>query len=376
MFISIFTFSQSDYDEIADSTKKWNTVNFAAGTIINKIGGEVIIYDSIFSNVFETRDSLQQEWDHVGYLREDTVGKKIYFSKWGEEIGLIYDFDIEVGDSVIIDNYYVGFEDVIMFCDSINSVIINGVSRNQLFFSSPNKGWIADIWIEGIGSRLGLLNSGLGGAGYAGGGDELLCCSKNDTIIYMDTVYNSCYINEFYPKFAAEHYDTAYLNENYEFQLQLVGTDYVDSFTLIGDVIPNDFELNVETGLLTGLPETTGTFPCIITLRNNDIGFLTDMLYSEIIVVLPTKIIDKPTQSEIKIHPNPFCNSFFISYDGNLTDSYYLEIFNCDGKMLDKKTITANSFEVDFSNYQTGIYLLRIIDINQRILKTEKIINQ
>lgn len=385
LVISLFTFSQSQY-QIADSTKKWNTVYYGfgswgiancGGTKTNKIAGEVIFNDTTFVNVYEAQDSLQQDWYQVGYLREGTINKKIYFSAGDtEEIGLIYDFDLTVGDSVVIDNYYVGFEDVLLICDSINPVIINGISRNQFYFSTPYRYGISDIWIEGIGSKFGVLNSGFGGAGYGGGGMNLLCCSKNDTLLYFDTIYNSCFIQECYPKISSEYYDTAYLNEPYEFQLQISDTNNVESFTLIGDVIPDDFEFDETTGILTGLPTTTGSFPCVITINNDDFGFLTDILYSDITVVLPTTIGDTPKEPEINIYPNPFSNSFSISYGGNLKDFYYLEIFSYEGKMIDKKTISDKIYKVDCSNYKNGIYLLKITDLNQRNLKIEKIIKK
>jgi hypothetical protein len=385
MLISHLTFSQSAY-QIADSTKIWNTVYYGAGswnikycggTKTNKIEGEVIFNDSTFFRVYESRDSLQQDWNQVGYLREDTISKKVYFSKGlPEEIGIIYDFDLEVGDSVIIDNYYVGFENALLICDSIYPVNITGISRNQFFFSTPYVGGISDIWIEGIGSKNGLLYSGIGGAGYAGGGQDLLCCSKSDTNIYMDTVYNSCYIQEFYPQIISEYYDTAYLNEYYEFQLQVSGTSTIDSFALIGDVIPEDFEFNETTGLLKGTPHTIGSFPCIITAKNYDLGFLTDILNSGIMVVLPTAIKDKQKQPEIIIHPNPFSSCFSISFNENPYDIFYLEIFNCEGLLIDKRTINKNSYKVDCSTYKTGMYLLKISDLNSRTLKIEKVIKK
>lgn len=384
LVISFLTFSQSPY-QIADSTKKWNTVYYGfwswgithcGGTKTNRIAGEVIFNDSTFFKVYEAQDSLQQDWDQVGYLKEDTISKKVYFSEWDpEEKGLIYDFDIAAGDSVVIDNYYVGFEDVLLICDSIDSLNINGSFKKRFFLSSPGF-WDTDIWIEGIGSKFGLLYSGFNGSLMVGGGMDLLCCSKSDTLIYFNSTYNSCFIQEFYPKISSEYYDTAYLNESYEFQLQISDTNNVDSFALIGDVIPEDFEFNETTGILTGMPSTTGSFPCIITVKNYDIGFLTDILYTDIIVVLPTTIKDLPKQPEIKIHPNPFSRSFSITYNGNLTDSYYLEIFDCEGKMIDKKTITETIYKVECSNYKNGIYLLKINDLNQRILKIEKVINK
>ena len=384
LFSSFLTFSQSSY-QIADTTKKWNTVYLGAGswnviycggTKTNRIAGEVMFGDSTFFNVYEAQDSLQQNWNQVGYLREDTISKKIYFSWWGpEEIGLIYDFNLEVGDSVRIDNYYVGFEDVLLICDSIDSLNINGSLKKRLFLNSPEF-WDTDVWIEGIGSKYGLLCSGYGGSGFAGGGMDLLCCSQNDTLIYFDPIYNSCYISEFYPKIVPEFYDTAYLNTLYEFQVQISGTNNIDSFALIGDVIPEGFEFNETTGLLTGMPVATGSFPCIITIKNYDLGFLTDILYADITVVLPTAVRDIPKQPEIKIHPNPFSTGFSISYERNLKGPFSLEIFNCEGKLIDKKTLTESTYTADCSNYKNGIYLLKITDLNQRILKIEKVIKQ
>jgi len=381
LFISFLTFCQNPY-QIADSTKKWNTVYYGfvswgiahcSGTKINKFQGEVIFDDTTFLKVFETQDSLQQDWNQIGFLREDTISKKVYYSEWlPEEIGLIYDFDLLVGDSVIIDNYYAGFEDVLLICDSIDSISINGSLKNRFYLNSPDFGG-TDIWIEGIGSKFGLLNSGIGGAGYAGGGMDLLCCSKNDSVIYMDSTYNSCYIQEFYPKIVSESYDTAYLNTVYEFHLQISDTITVDSFALIGDVIPEGFEFNVATGVISGMPLTVGSFPCITTIANYDIGFLTDILYSDIIVVEPTSVRDQPKQSEIKIHPNPCSTSFTISSNIKLK-GFYLEIFNCEGKIIDKKTITETELKVDCSNYTKGVYLLKITDKNQKIFKIEKII--
>lgn len=376
------TFSQNSY-QITDTTKKWNTVSYGFGpwsiacsviTVTNKIGEQQIIYDSTFFKVYEAHDSLQEDWYQIGYLREDTTNKKVYFAEdeWFGKVGLIYDFGLLEGDSVIIDNFCVGFEDVLLICDSIDSLSVNGRIRKRFFLSNPY-GDLCDVWLEGIGSKYGLLNSGYGGSNFTGGGADLLCCSKNDTIIYMDTIYNSCYISEFYPKIVSESFDTAYLNTFYEFQLQISDTINIDSFALIGDVIPEGFEFNEATGVVSGMPTSVGSFCCIITMANYDINFLTDILYSDINVVLPTTIKNEPKQSEIKIYPNPFSSYFSISWERKLLDFYYLKIFDCEGKLIDKKTITKSNFTINCSNYKNGIYLLKITDNNHKIFKIEKI---
>lgn len=384
LLISLLTFSQSIY-QIADTTKEWNTVyyGFGSGNIVhcggtktNILSGEVLINDTTFLNVYESQDSLQQNWDHVGFLSEDTVSKKVYITEWiGGEVGLIYDFDLLVGDSVIINNYYAGFENVLLICDNIDSLNINGLFLKRFFLYSPGY-WNSDIWIEGIGSKFGLLYSGFNGSGWTGGSKDLLCCSKDDTLIYMDSVYNSCYIEEFYPKIVSEYYDTAYLNNNYEFQVQISDTNNIDSFALIGNVIPEGFIFNEETGLLTGMPTDTGSFPCIITIRNYDIGFLTDMLYENITVELVTTTQNNSNQIGFKIHPNPFDSYFHITNIINSNEIYQIEIYDNLGKIIDKKTVTESNFKIDCINYKKGIYYVKITDSNDNIIIVEKIIKK
>lgn len=381
---SFLSFSQNSF-QITDTTKKWNTVTYGAwswnvmhcgGTRTNKFQGEVIFNGTPFFLVFEAQDSLQQGWDMIGGVSEDTVSQKVYFSEWDpERIGLIYDFGLLVGESVIIDNYYAGFLDVLLICDSIDYLNIDGAMKKRIYLHSPGFAG-SDIWIEGIGSKFGLLFSGFNGSGMAGGGSDLLCCSKNDTVIFMNPTYNSCYIDEFYPKIASALYDTAYLNTFYEFQVQISDTNNIESFALIGEVIPDGFQFDGATGLLTGMPNAIGSFPCIITIKNNDLGFLTDILDAEINVALPTTVQDQPKQFGIKIHPNPFKTSFLISSDVKRQEFYYLEIFNSAGEIIDTRTIAETACKIDGSNYKKGVYLLKFTDVNQNLLRLEKVIKE
>jgi hypothetical protein len=262
-----------------------------------------------------------------------------------------------------------------LICDSIDALNIDGSLKKRLYLHSPGFAG-SDIWIEGIGSKFGLFYSGFNGSSMGGGASDLLCCSKNDTVIFMNPTYNSCYIEEFYPKIASELYDTAYLNTFYEFQVQISDTNNIESFELIGDVIPDGFQFDLATGLLTGMPNAIGSYPCIITIKNNDLGFLTDILEADINVVLPTTVQNQPKQSGIKIHPNPFNTSFSISRDVKPQEFYYLEIFNCEGEITGKRTITETACKIDGSNYKKGIYLLKFTDENQNLLQLEKVIKE
>lgn len=383
IMVSILSFCQTPY-QIADSSKMWNTISFGFGsfgiyycngTTTNKIEGQEIFNDSIYFNVLESQDSMQQNWNQNGYLIEDTTSKKVYYTASNQDmIGLIYDFDLMVGDSVIIDNYYASYENILLICDSIDSININGTLKKRLYLFSPGNPFF-DIWIEGIGSRFGLFWSGLNGFDLTGGTYKLLCCSKNDTIMYMDTFFNSCYIEEFYPKIASEYYDTAYLNQNYQFQVQISDTNNIDSIELKGNLIPDGFSFNELTGIITGIPNDTGSFPCRISIKNCDLGFFTDVLNENIIVELVTSDHEN-LPNDIEIFPNPFDSYLLISFTYNRNEPYKIEIYNLVGKVIFEK-ITSNPINrISFGDNSDGIYILKITDSNNRIIAIEKIIKK
>ncbi len=382
VLISLLIFSQNPY-QINDTTKLWNTVlighgssniHYCGGTKSNRMEGEYVIDGHIYLGVLQSTDSLQTNWDVYGFLREDSVNKKVFFYDGWDNEGLIYDFTIDVSDTVNIDNLYTTFNSQLI-CEEIDSVLINGSIKKRFLFSSPYSYYPAEIWIEGIGSMFGLLNSGLGGAAVAGGTTQLLCCSKNDTIIYMDSVFGQCYMDVFYPQFVSENYDTAYLNSNYEFQLQINNLND-NSYSFNGIVIPENFELDEITGLITGTPNTVGSYYCAISVQNDDFGFSTDILSSYINVVLPLKIQTELIKSNINIYPNPFSTYIYISVNKIKNDSYYLEIYNSEGEVIETKTISKNDSKLDFSMYNNGLYIFKIKDLLGNTIKTQKIIKK
>ena len=363
-FIPFFVFSQGNY-QIADTTKTWNTVSIGylafnvaqcGGTYSHKFSGQTTIGNNTYFNVYESTDSLQDNWEQIGYLREDSIDHKVYY-KGLDEDGLLYDFNLEVGDSVYIDNYYYDFTDALLICDSIDSININGQQKQRFYFYSGfSKSMYAEIWIEGIGSMWGLLASGYGGAGFAGGNPKLLCCSKNGETIYMDTLFNTCYIDDFYPKITSPNYDTAYLDTPYEFQLQLSDTSNIGSVSWWGEYIPDGFSFDATTGVLSGVPTSIGSFPCGITITNNDIGLITDMLEAEIVVVLPEGIGEN-TLNNIQIFPNPASGLVNIKSDIQIND---VEVYNYAGQLIWDIKANNNFYEINTSQFESGIYLFRI----------------
>jgi len=151
-------------------------------TIIDSLGQEIIIDSTVYTELY-------REEYIIGAIREDTIEKKIYFHNFGNEI-ILYDFTLEVGDTI---NYTTNLHytlDYFKVVDSIDSVNVNGQFHRRWYLTNSLAG-LTDIWIEGIGSvyRYGLL--------YPNDPDIVLDgsipyfgCFSNDTIIYVNE--NSC----------------------------------------------------------------------------------------------------------------------------------------------------------------------------------------
>ncbi|MHC1774480.1 MAG: T9SS type A sorting domain-containing protein [Lentimicrobium sp.] len=384
VILCIVSLGQSSY-QIVDTTKTWNTIGIGyitwgvavcGGTTTNSFRNISNPGDQ-FLDVLECRDSIQQEWSNEGMIREDTLNKQVFY-KYGETEGLIYDFSLETGDTVHIDNqYHYWYDDVVsMIVDSIDLADIYGVMRKRFFLSGLDLSvrdpyYPDEIWIEGIGSNYGIMHSGLGGIAIGGGTDKLLCASQNDNVIYMDSLFHECYIDTFYPQILQWSFDTAYVNTYYEFQVQ-VDTGNAVSFALIG-YIPEGFAFDPTTGLLSGTPTQAGSYPCIILAMDSVMNWYTDIIYEDIVVVLPTETsyTDKP--KDINIYPNPFNTLLNIDVAEPDGQECLLEIYTSDGKLI-RELVFSGSIKPDLSGLSNDLYLIRILDSKGNVLYNARIV--
>lgn len=134
----------SDYISLADTNKVWNVFE-------NMIWwGETYSFSlerddeedkEAYFSVFKKQNGIIIE--KSGYIREDTIQKKVYFLINEEEF-LIYDFSLQVGD--VFTTY--GWE-----VENIDSILLDdGQYRKRWVY------WQDNFWIEGIGSSLGLIH--------------------------------------------------------------------------------------------------------------------------------------------------------------------------------------------------------------------------
>lgn len=380
LFSSLFAFCQNPY-QIVDSTKQWNTVYVGfwsfmvahCSTASYQFHDEVQMGEHTYLKVWEATDPLQSEWLNIGYIREDTTTGKVYYGT--NEEGMLYDFNLMEGDSVLISNSYLDFIDVLMICDSIDTININGNPRQRYHFT-PGFGFdeYIETWIEGIGSEFGVLNSGYLAAQLAGGISELLCHYQDDELVYQSPKFDSCYYDDFYPKIITEDVDTAYMDAYYEFQLELSDTTNIDSVYWYEYSIPAGFSFDRTTGTIYGIPADTGSDSFVALVYNGDIGYITDILIDTLVVMLPTGLEENSPKPTVKVGPNPCSDVLTIKLDRTMRSSdVKMELFNYAGAMLQKRIID-QSQQLNTAGYPEGIYFLVLKELNNKIITTKKLI--
>jgi len=193
--IAISAFGQ-DYYPLIQENNTWNVLSVAGfifdttySTITYKLTGDTIINAKTYKKLYASEEEQAVNWSLWGFMREDT-DKKVWI-RWhsDDEEFLAYDFSIDVGDSVLV-----GIDNPeYLRVDSITEVVINQSQRKKFWLSAINlPTFYNEIWIEGIGSSKGICWSG--SVLVVGGWYRLLCMHENETLIYSNPNYESCYL--------------------------------------------------------------------------------------------------------------------------------------------------------------------------------------
>lgn len=105
--------------------------------------------------IWMTMDSVDASWSYQGLLREDS--NIVYFVPPGGTEGILYNFNLEVGDTAWVKNMFCGNEEIMLTIASIDTVEYFNVERKRWELESEHSN--NDYWIEGIGSNLGPLHT-------------------------------------------------------------------------------------------------------------------------------------------------------------------------------------------------------------------------
>ncbi|MDP4239115.1 MAG: hypothetical protein Q8904_06545 [Bacteroidota bacterium] len=194
----ICNLSNANKWNLLKSGERWNIlqviynpdmVHHDSTTYFVKFEGDTIINAHTYSRVLKATDVEFNNWTLNGFVREDTlIG--FYYRSLQEKEGLLYKYNLRIGDSVVIINTN-GWSDSIRYLVAgIDSVQIEGKYKKRYIMNQKHYEYMPETWIEGVGSSLGILNCGLIDAG---GATRLLCCYENNVLIYKNPDYQDCY---------------------------------------------------------------------------------------------------------------------------------------------------------------------------------------
>ena len=152
------------------------------------IKGDSIVNDTVYKK-FTAEPYCGWNTEKVTLLREDTIAKRVYKLLYDTTEGLIYDFSLQPGDSIVIKTEPI--HQYTLYLDSITDYIQYyseiEIPENSRVFYFKKIGAYQPIWIEGIGSLTSPLTSEYTW-GHGALGEVLLChYDSNGIKDYNDT---------------------------------------------------------------------------------------------------------------------------------------------------------------------------------------------
>jgi len=190
LFAGEMTLRAQEYVPIIQEGNEWNTLTVITDywpnyTYINEVdwcSGDTIIEDVRYTKIMGTANGDDPRL--FSLLREEE-GKVWYRDLNHQTDILLYDFTANVGDT-LFESYLV--------VDSISIEHLGGVDRKKYWFGLEyeftGEPYALETWIEGIGSDLGLLNSG--SYYYCGSYSRALCFHQNGELVWYNPEYGSC----------------------------------------------------------------------------------------------------------------------------------------------------------------------------------------
>ncbi|HCY00604.1 MAG TPA: hypothetical protein DG754_10735 [Bacteroidales bacterium] len=178
-----------DYEPIVDTTKMWTMFSGSSDappgtgqTYALKIKDSVLLADEIYwHKLLESWDENYSTWSTKGYIRENN--KMVFYQdKEFSGIDTLYNFNLEVGDTIFNEYDY-------LYVENISSEFFCGKYRKTYTIG----GYSGLKYYEGIGSQYGLLEPHY--YFIIGEVRNLVCYYKNKEMLYLNPAYDDCYFN-------------------------------------------------------------------------------------------------------------------------------------------------------------------------------------
>jgi hypothetical protein len=182
--------ASAQFDALPDSNAAW-TETFWIGPgypyegffhTYDTTSPDTVYNGNVYQKLLTTYSNNFIIWGtgYGGALRDNGLGQVYYWAPGEPDPVLLYDFDVQVGDTVE-DVYSIWTQDVRVY--SVDQTIVNGTQRKRIGLECLDQpGFIGAYWIQGIGGIGGLFRttacpsvSGIG---------ALVCMTVNDTILW------------------------------------------------------------------------------------------------------------------------------------------------------------------------------------------------
>lgn len=183
---------------IVDNANLWSTLDIHClpqGTSYTsyfiRFTEDTLIEGLNYKKIERCNDDLLVSWDEYGFIREDSENR-VFLRNPVDEEGLIYNFGVDIGDSLQAKNIYLNNDLLYFVVVNVDSVLLlNDYKKRIILYEYLNQK--EEVWIEGVGSYFGILNSCNNAYGSACGSFEALCFENNGTLIYQNPAYSECY---------------------------------------------------------------------------------------------------------------------------------------------------------------------------------------
>lgn len=251
-----------------------------------------------------------------GYIDGDIIERKIYFTSQGSTFTKIYRVDYE------------------------------GTNLKELIHSDD---YISGLAIDAYNKKLYWTDRGL---------KKLLKSDLNGTNI--DTVTNT---SEITISLEIDNINgKLYWAEKDQNRIRSVNLDGSDISTFATNVHQiNGIAIDIKNG-------------CTQIITVYDTISVTDTLYIDVDFTSATNINDINT---IKIYPNPAKDILFINTGEyySYLDNYSISILSVTGQKIFKSKINSDEFKINISEFQsTGLFYVNLLDENQNIIATKKLV--
>lgn len=256
-FLNISVFGQNFVSE----NNQWNVIlygGYGLTTEIFQIEGDSIVDSKSYNKIWVSYDSLTT-MIFQGLLRE--ASKVVYYIPPNQSEGILYDFNLEIGDTISVKNLFCGDEKIPLDVIDIDTVEYFGESRKRWHLGE--NGYVEEFWVEGIGSLNGPLYTKYWYCIVCPAW-ELLCYHENDTLKYLKPGETDCYQNTVGVEEITQS-DTVFIRPNpvkkgnsieYEMNFSPVKIDIINSagvliqsLNSIQDRIVKYETIDLETGL-------------------------------------------------------------------------------------------------------------------------------